>query len=387
MPQGISSRERMLAALDCREPDHVPCCFSAFQILRERCADQAEFLDRQLEMGLDVVVEMPSPPVRHDPAARIEETVVDDPGEGYPVLRRDYITPAGSLRAEVTKTPDWPWGDHVPLFEDYLIPRARKSPITVDDDLEALRYVLGRPTDDDAAQLAERYGAAKTLAAERDLLTMACYGMVGDVACWLAGIEPVTMMAVDRPDFARRFLAIIEEWNSGQAELMLRQGIDLYVRRAWYEHADVWSPALYREFLLPGLRREVEQVHAAGAKFGYLMSCSSLPLVDMMLDAGVDVLLGVDPAQDRTMDLAALKRKVDGRMCVWGGVCGYFTVECGTPEDIRQQVRQATSTLAPGGGFVLAPVTNVREDNPRVWANLDALIDEWKATRDAYGLA
>jgi len=373
----------MLAALDCREPDHVPCCFSAFQILRQRCADQAEFLDRQLEMGLDVVVDMPSPPVRHDPRVRIEEAVLDDPDESYPVLRKEYITPTGSLRAEVVKAPDWPWGEHLPLMDDFVIPRARKFLVTVDDDLAALQYVLGRPTDDDIVGLAEHYRAVKALAAERDLLTMACYGMVGDVACWLAGIQPLTMMAVDRPDFVHRFLAIIEEWNSRQGALMLRQGVDLYVRRAWYEHADVWSPSLYREFLLPGLRREVAQVHAAGAKFGYLMSCSSLPLVDMMLDAGVDVLLGVDPAQDRTMDLAALKRKVTGRMCVWGGVCGYFTVECGTPEDIRQQVRQAISTLAPGGGFILAPVTNVREDNPRVWANLDALIDEWKATRDS----
>jgi uroporphyrinogen decarboxylase len=82
------------------------------------------------------------------------------------------------------------------------------------------------------------------------------------------------------------------------------------------------------------------------------------------------------------MDLDMLKHKAAGRMCLWGGVCGYLTVERGTPDEIRQQVRQAISTLAPGGGLILAPVTNVREDNPRVWANLDALIDEWKAIRD-----
>jgi uroporphyrinogen decarboxylase len=56
-------------------------------------------------------------------------------------------------------------------------------------------------------------------------------------------------------------------------------------------------------------------------------------------------------------------------------------VELGTTDEIREQVRQAVSTLAPGGGFILAPVTNVREDNPQVWANLDALIDEWRAVR------
>jgi hypothetical protein len=359
----------------------VPCCFSAFQALRQRCADEGEFLDRQLALGLDAVVQVPSPPVRHDPRVRIVETCDQNAGEPYPLLRKEYHTPAGTLSVEIEKTPDWPWGDHIPLFEDFLIPRARKLLITQDAPLEALRYVLGPPAEDDISELQERYRAAKRLAAERDLLTMACYGMVGDVACWLAGIAPLTMLAVDDPAFVRRFVAIIEEWNSRQIEVVLHQGVDLVVRRAWYENADVWSPSLYANFLLPGLRRDVAQAHAAGAKFGYLMSCASLPLVDMMVDAGVDVLLGIDPAQDRTMDLAALKRKVAGRMCLWGGVCGYLTVERGTQEDIQQQVQQAIARLSPGGGFILSPVTNVREDNERVWANLEALIDTWRRLR------
>jgi len=377
----LSSRARLLAALECREPDYLPCCFSAFSALYQHCADEREFLDKQLAMGLDAVVHVPSPPVRHAPEVRVVETCEEEEGEPYPVLRKEYRTPAGTLRAEVAKTPDWPSGDHIPLFDDFMIPRARKLLITRGDPLEALPYVLGRPTSEDVSRLEERYRAAKALAAERDLLTMASYGMVGDVACWLAGIEPLTMLALDEPDFVHRFIAIIEEWNTRQVEVVLQQGVDLIVRRAWYEHADVWSPRLYKEFLLPGLQRDVAQAHAAGAKFGYLMSCASLPLVDMMLEAGVDVLLGVDPAQDRTMDLASLKRKAAGRMCLWGGVCGYLTVERGTTEEIRQQVRQAISTLAPGGGFILSPVTNVREDNPRVWANLNALIDEWARAR------
>ena len=381
MATALSSRDRMLAALDCREPDHVPCCFSAFSILRQRCADEHEFLDRQLAMGLDVAVQVGFPAVRHDAQVRIVETSEEMAGAPYPVLRKEYHTPAGVLRVEVKKTPDWPWGDQVPLFEDFLIPRARKLLITRTDPLEALRHVLGPLTDEDLARLQDQCRVAKALAVERKLLTMACYGMVGDVACWLAGIEPLTMMAVDDPSFVHRFVAIIEEWNARQMAAVLRQGIDLVVRRAWYEHADVWSPALYREFLFPGLRREVAQAHAAGAKFGYLMSCASLPLVEMMVAAGVDVLLGVDPAQDRTMDLAALKQRASGRMCLWGGVCGYLTMERGTEEEIRHQVRQAISTLAPGGGFILAPVTNVREDNPQVWANVTALIDEWRARR------
>jgi uroporphyrinogen decarboxylase len=165
-------------------------------------------------------------------------------------------------------------------------------------------------------------------------------------------------------------------------DVVLEQGIDLFVRRAWYENADVWSPSYYKEFIFPGLCRDVRRVHEAGAKFGYLMSCASMPLLEMMMDAGVDVLMGIDPAQDRTMDLGVLREETAGTMCLWGGVCGYLTVECGNPEDIREQTHRSISTLGPGGGFILSPVTNVREDNERVWRNLETLIDTWRSLRD-----
>ena len=169
--------------------------------------------------------------------------------------------------------------------------------------------------------------------------------------------------------------------SSEHMALMLEQGADLFVRRAWYENAASWSPPLFRRFILPSLRRDVEMAHAAGARFGYLMSCASLPLLDIMMEAGVDVLLGVDPAQDRSMDLHALKGRTAGRLCLWGGVCGYLPMETGAPEDIAREVREAISILAPGGGFILAPVTNVRADTPRAWENVQAMIAAWRELR------
>jgi hypothetical protein len=44
-------------------------------------------------------------------------------------------------------------------------------------------------------------------------------------------------------------------------------------------------------------------------------------------------------------------------------------------------VRNAISVLAPGGGFILAPVTNVRADTERSWENVGALVQEWKRLR------
>lgn len=66
-----SSRNRLLAALECRETDHVPCCFGSFSTLEDQCAGQAEFLDRQLEMGLDTIARIFVLQPRHDARVRI----------------------------------------------------------------------------------------------------------------------------------------------------------------------------------------------------------------------------------------------------------------------------------------------------------------------------
>ena len=158
------------------------------------------------------------------------------------------------------------------------------------------------------------------------------------------------MLTVDNPDFVHHLLDVIEEWNRQRIALVLEEGVDVFIRRVWYENADVWFPSQYRRFMLPTLRRDAEMVHQAGAKFGTLMSCASMPFLEMIMDADVDALIGIDPAQDRTMDMRVLKQKASGKLCLWGGVCGYLTVECGTLAEIPEQVRQAISSLAPGGG-------------------------------------
>jgi uroporphyrinogen decarboxylase len=103
-----------------------------------------------------------------------------------------------------------------------------------------------------------------------------------------------------------------------------------------------------------------------------------MPLLDMIAEAGVDALIGVDP---REWDLERTKRKLGGKVCLWGGVNGHLTVEQGTEEQVAAEVRRALAALAPGGGFILSPVDNVREDSPQIRRNVAALIEEWQRAR------
>ena len=120
----MTSRERMLAALSNEQPDQVPCSFTIFAALRNQCKDQLEFVERQVEMGLDAFVGFPVRPARRDrdtseqgdlhglpvrftPEAQIREWREDLPGERYPILHREYQTPAGKLHTAVNRTEDW----------------------------------------------------------------------------------------------------------------------------------------------------------------------------------------------------------------------------------------------------------------------------------------
>jgi uroporphyrinogen-III decarboxylase len=52
----MTSRERMLAALSGEKPDHTPCSFMLFLSLARHCRSDAEYVERQVALGLDAFV-------------------------------------------------------------------------------------------------------------------------------------------------------------------------------------------------------------------------------------------------------------------------------------------------------------------------------------------
>jgi len=399
MAQRLSSRERLLEAIACREPDYVPCCFMIFAALKNQCKDELELVERQLELGLDATVgilagppldpKLPDQgdlwgglPARYDPQVKVREWREDPPAERYPLLHREYATPGGTLHTAVSKTEDYEHGERVPLFDDFVIPRARKRLIARHEDLSALPYLLTPPSKEDIAKVKERARAVKAFAQAHGVLVEAGWGAVVDAACWLAGMTELVLMATDQPEFLQDLLGIIESWNRQRMAVLLDQGVDLFVRRGWYESCELWSPSLYRRFILPGLRRDVEMAHQAGAKFGYIMSTGQTPLAELLLESGIDALIGLDPVQGKRTDFQVLKRNLGGKVCLWGGVNGFVTVELGTPEEVRAEVRSALKILAPGGGFILSPVDNVTANTERAWKNVHTLIDTWREGRE-----
>ena len=385
----LSSRERMLAALDGLPVDHTPCSFMLYNGLKSTCNSYEEFVLRQVELGLDTCVQLPGRPpvvvndhynlhglpVRHDPAVEVVEWRETPGDEELPVLFKEYRTPAGTLRVEVRQTDDWRWGNHVPFLDDYITSRARRFPVNGPADLPALRCLLAEPAAADVDAFRADAESLLALARRHDLLVTGGWGVGADLIGWVYGLERMVYVTYDQPDFLAEMLDIIATWNRARMRVVLDAGIDLYVKRAWYENTDFWTPAAWRKFIQPILAADVRLAHEHGARLGYLITAKAMPLLDLIAEAGVDVIIGVDP---REWDLARTKQQIGDRVCLWGGVNGHLTVEQGDEAEVRSEVRRALETLAPGGRFILSPVDNVREDSPLIRRNVAALIDEWQ---------
>jgi uroporphyrinogen-III decarboxylase len=198
-----------------------------------------------------------------------------------------------------------------------------------------------------------------------------------DMANWLCGMQNLMILAIEQPAFVAELLGMIHLWNRQRMEVVLSAPVDLYIRRAWYEGCDFVTPGFYRSAILPYLKAEAALVHEHGAKFGYICSSGTRPLLEHYREAGIDLLIGVDPVQGTHTDMPLLKEKLGKSICLMGGVSGAVTVEMGAEEEIRSAVRQAIAVLGPEG-FILSPVDNITVDAPRTWQNIGTFLDEWR---------
>jgi uroporphyrinogen-III decarboxylase len=389
MTKTLSSRDRILAALNCQTPDHPPCSFMIFGALHQRADSYLDFVERQLALGLDAFVMLPPRPplvqndhynlhglpVSYHPEVQIEEMSETPEGAEEPLLTKVYHTPAGDLTAKVRQTEDWRWGNHVPFLDDYLIPRSKKFIVEGPDDLPAFQYLLVPPTEEEVAEFKTDSAVMIEFAKKHSLLIAGGWGVGADMIGWVHGLNSLVYDVYDRPDFVRDLLGMIAEWNRQRMQVVLDAGIDLYIKRAWYENADFFTPGYWQKLIQPELARDVELAHQAGAKFGYIITASAMPLLELIAETGVDVLIGVDP---EAFDLALTKETLGGRVCLWGGVNGHLTVEHGTSEAVTGEVTAALQSLGPDG-FILSPVDNVRQDTPLAMNNVNTLIQTWQS--------
>jgi len=117
------------------------------------------------------------------------------------------------------------------------------------------------------------------------------------------------------------------------------------------------SPATWREFFKPRLARVIQLGRAVAPDLlvFYHSDGNFTRLVPDLVEIGVNA---INPVQPDCMDALAIKGEFGDQLALWGTVGTATLWDCGTPDQIRDEVRKRIETLGPEG-LLLAPAYDV----------------------------
>jgi len=141
------------------------------------------------------------------------------------------------------------------------------------------------------------------------------------------------------------------------------------------QNAPLISTAMYRELIKPyhcELMNAIKQ--RTKARIFYHSDGNIYPLLNDLIETGIDLLNPVHVAARDMGDTARLKREFGRRLSFCGAIDTQEVLPHGTTEDVRREVRRRIKDLAPGGGYILAAVHCIQPDVPP--ENVCALFDE-----------
>ncbi len=134
------------------------------------------------------------------------------------------------------------------------------------------------------------------------------------------------------------------------------------------------SPAMYREFFKPRHARMWKRARELADVKVMLHCCGGVrELLDDLIDAGLDA---INPVQISCsgMEASGLKKDFGTRITFWGGGCDTQEIlSRGTPESVRKHIHGQIEALHRDGGFVFQQVHNILADVPP--ENIVAMFD------------
>ena len=119
----------------------------------------------------------------------------------------------------------------------------------------------------------------------------------------------------------------------------------------------------------PELARLIEAFHATGRPVAFESEGHTEPLLDLIIDAGVDALANLEPRAG--MDVVALRERYDHRVSFIGTMCNTVILPQGTPESIRAETLR-TLKAGIGGGLIAGSAHSIGPDVPI--ANYEAFL-------------
>ena len=323
----MNSAERVFTALKREEPDRVP----VIEFVVDEKIRRALFPDA-VEVG-----------------AFSEAIGLDAVGVGLEFRRHDE-TAAGYYDE---------WGVfYQPSLETFSHPV--RGPIATQEDLKGYD-----PPDPEApwrlGQLPELVGRYKG-----EIPIMLHHRAAFMWAAYLVGLDNLLLYFVLDPEFAHAVMDKVLEANIAMVRRAIRTGVDIVVLGDDYAHnfGPMMSPDHFAEFILPRFQKMVDAIHEEGALCIKHTDGNIWPILDMLVDTGIDAINPIEPAAG--MEMKEVKEHCGDRVCLIGNIdCGEL-LSRGTVEQVERAVRQCIADAGPGGGFILCSSNSIHSSvNPQ----------------------
>lgn len=197
--------------------------------------------------------------------------------------------------------------------------------------------------------------------------------------CILTGTQEAILMAMDTPDLVHHALSAILDKTLRVTEMWHGTPADMVETGGGAGSNTVISPKMFREFCLPYDRRQHAALHEAGVKIVYHLCGGLMQMLDLVAENGADGLETMTPpTMGGDCDLREASRRVGDRLFFIGGFDQYAGFENGTPETARRLVYECFEATKDHAGHIIAPSDHFFHGDP---ANIRAFAD---AARKCY---
>ncbi len=267
-------------------------------------------------------------------------------------------------------------------FDTVYYPLAEATTVS---ELLAAASNLQTPSDGNLTKLSAQ---AQLLYEKTDYAIMGAFGgNILEAGQMLRGWEQFMLDLAAGDKFLETFLELLTEMHM-QSLVQYLEAVGPYIQIIQMgddlgtQAGPQISPRMYKRWIKPYQARIYRYVREHYPHIlVFLHSCGGIyPFIPDLIDSGVQVL---NPVQftAKGMDSKRLKNEFGRDLTFWGGGCDtQHVLPTGTPEDVSAMVREQMDIFAPGGGFVFNQVHNIQADVPP--ENVIALFD----TARKYGI-
>ncbi len=362
----MTSRERLLCALNNGRPDRLPCQVHGWMpYYLEHFLNGCDWYEANEKLGFDQAIYV-SPEYsysQNDMANwQLKKSAVTTDADGIRGWEEEVTTPAGKLHRKLSQNDftTWdtePWLKTEADFEIWI----KYYPVPVKADFSAIQQARDRLGDRGIVR-SHPFSPGQ--------------GSPWQSFCCLFGTEPAILLGMDEPEKLHYMLDAILQKTLQATRLWENTPADMVEVGGGAGSNTVISPDFYREFGLPYDQKQNELFHQIGIKVVNHFCGGLMKMLELVVESGADGLETMTPpAMGGDCDLAEASRRVGDKLFFIGGFDQNSGFEKGNPALVRKMVFDCFEKTRDHAGYIIAPSDHFFFGAPE---NLKAFTDACK---------